>query len=81
MWTDARVEQWEHNGVRPAVAVWTAEQLAEFRGAVTDDSLFAFWWLTALRGLRCGEMSGLRWGDRDHESIVVVREELQLAPK
>jgi hypothetical protein len=61
VWTDTRVEFWEQTGDRPAVAVWTAEQLATFLGAVTDDSLFAFWWLTALRGLRRGEMRGLRW--------------------
>ena len=65
VWTDDRVEQWEQTGERPAVAVWTAEHLATFLGAVTDDSLFAFWWLTALRGLRRGELCGLRWIDVD----------------
>jgi integrase len=65
VWTDARVAQWKQTGDRPAVAVWTAEQLATFLGAVGDDSLFACWWLTALRGLRRGEMCGLRWTDID----------------
>jgi hypothetical protein len=65
VWTDARVAQWEQTGDRPAVAVWTAEQIATFLGAVGDDSLFACWWLTALRGLRRGEMCGLRWTDID----------------
>jgi hypothetical protein len=41
VWTDARVAtwnstaaaRWEQTGDRPAVAVWTAEQLATFLGA------------------------------------------------
>ncbi|HWG99655.1 MAG TPA: tyrosine-type recombinase/integrase [Pilimelia sp.] len=65
VWTDTRVEHWAQTGDRPAVAVWTAEHLATFLGAVTDDSLFAFWWLAALRGLRRGEACGLRWTDID----------------
>jgi hypothetical protein len=44
---------------RPAVAVWTADHLAAFLSKVTDDPLFAFWWLAALRGLRRGGMCGL----------------------
>lgn len=30
VWTDGRVAVWQATGERPAVAVWTAEQLAEF---------------------------------------------------
>ncbi|MFV2089007.1 site-specific integrase, partial [Micromonospora sp. LOL_021] len=56
------------------VAVWTADQLATFLGEVTDDSLFAFWWLTALRGLRRGEMCGLRWVDVDLDQGVLTVE-------
>jgi integrase len=47
------------------VAVWTADQLAEFLGSVNDDPLFALWWLAGLRGLRRGELCGLRWSDID----------------
>jgi hypothetical protein len=54
VWTEARVQAWEQTGVHPAVAVWTADQLAEFLGSVNDDPLFA------LRGLRRGELCGLR---------------------
>jgi integrase len=54
--------------------VWTADQLAEFLGAVADDSLFAFWWLTALRGLRRGETCGLRWTDIDLDHGVLTIE-------
>jgi hypothetical protein len=50
VWTDNRVEQWQQTGERPAVAVWTAKQLSAFLADVVDDSLFAFWWLAALRG-------------------------------
>ncbi|WP_018909471.1 tyrosine-type recombinase/integrase [Salinispora arenicola] len=74
VWTGTRVEQWERTGDRPPVAVWTAEQLAEFLGAVGDDSLFAFWWLTALRGLRRGETCGLRWLDIDLDYGVLTIE-------
>jgi integrase len=75
VWTDARVAHWQQTGERPAVAVWTAEQLAEFLDGAVDDTLFAFWWLTALRGLRRGEMCGLRWSevDLDHGILVVER--------
>nr|WP_240638459.1 tyrosine-type recombinase/integrase [Micromonospora aurantiaca] len=65
VWTDARVQSWEQTGARPAVAVWTADHLAEFLSAVNDDPLFALWWLAGLRGLRRGELCGLRWSDID----------------
>ena len=64
-WTDGRVESWQTDGVRPAVAVWTAAQTAAFLEHVEGDPLFAFWWLVALRGLRRGEAAGLRWQDID----------------
>ncbi|MFE7871427.1 site-specific integrase [Micromonospora humida] len=47
------------------MAVWTANQRAEFLSAVNDDPLFALWWLAGLRGLRRGELCGLRWSDID----------------
>jgi hypothetical protein len=65
VWTDGRVEAWEQTGERPAVAVWMAKQLSTFLGNVVDDTLFAFWWLAALRGLRRGELCGLRWAAVD----------------
>ena len=74
VWTDARVESWEQTGVHPAVAVWTADQLAEFLGSVNDDPLFALWWLAGLRGLRRGELCGLRWTDIDLDRGVLTIE-------
>jgi hypothetical protein len=41
VWTDGRVAEWQATGERPAVAVWTADQLATFLGTVVDDGLFA----------------------------------------
>jgi integrase len=65
VWTDGRVEQWQAGGARPAVAVWTAVQLALFLGFVAEDPLYPLWWLIALRGLRRGEAAGLWWCDVD----------------
>ncbi|QGN50626.1 tyrosine-type recombinase/integrase [Micromonospora sp. WMMC415] len=75
VWTDARVQQWQQTGQRPAVAVWTVEHLATFLTTVVNDSLFALWWLIALRGLRRGEACGLRWTelDLDHGLLFIVR--------
>ena len=64
-WTDDQITDWQHTGQRPAVAVWTAEHLATFLTAVTDESLYALWWLIGLRDLRRGEACGLRWSDID----------------
>jgi integrase len=43
---------------------------------VVDDSLFALWWLAALRGLRRGELCGLRWAavDLDRGLLFVERQ-------
>jgi integrase len=75
VWTDGRVAEWQTTGIRPAVAVWTADHLAVFLDAVTGDGLFALWWLIALRGLRRGEAAGLRWCevDLDHGVLFIVR--------
>ena len=54
--------------------MWTAQQLGAFLDSVVDDALFAFWWLTALRGLRLGEVCGLRWTEVDLERGVLYVE-------
>ncbi|MFI6162931.1 tyrosine recombinase XerC [Micromonospora haikouensis] len=76
VWTEARVTDWKTTGERPTVAVWTPTQLAAFLDYVRDDSLFALWWLIALRGLRRGEAAGLRWSEVDLHAgqVSVVRQ-------
>lgn len=63
MWTDRWVAAWKATGERPTVAVWTIPQLVAFLDGVREDALFPLWWLAALRGLRRGELAGLRWVD------------------
>jgi integrase len=76
VWTDRRVAEWRQTGERPAVAVWTARQAAQFLDHVAEDRLFAVWWLIALRGLRRGEAAGLRWADvdLDHRQITIAQQ-------
>jgi integrase len=65
VWTDRRVTDWQRTGERPAVAVWTPQQLVYFLDAARRESFYPLWWLVALRGLRRGEACGLRWADVD----------------
>ncbi|MER6000059.1 site-specific integrase [Nonomuraea angiospora] len=65
VWTAGRTARWQQAGERPAVAVWTDQQLAAFLTGVAQDHLHAAWWPAALRGLRRGELAGLRWTDVD----------------
>ncbi|MFI7131372.1 tyrosine-type recombinase/integrase [Nonomuraea sp. NPDC050153] len=67
VWTARREAAWRRGGERPPVAVWTVEQLAAFLRFAREDPLFVLWWLVALRGLRRGEVAGLRWVDIDLE--------------
>lgn len=39
VWTQARVEEWQRTGVRPAVAVWTAGQTGQFLQAIRGHRL------------------------------------------
>ena len=43
--------------------VWTAEHLVAFLESTRGDRLHELWYVTALTGLRRGEMVGLRWTD------------------
>jgi integrase len=72
-WTSTWIAAWQRDGQHPTVAVWTPAQLAYFLFAVRHDWLFALWWLTALRGLRRGELCALRWVDLDldHQALTV----------
>jgi transposase len=67
-----------HRCVRPPVAVWTAAQTAQFLHATRHHRLDAAYHLIALRGLRRGEASGLRWCDLDLDAgVATVNQQLQ----
>src|SRR5260370_39007066 len=57
--------QWEQEGWRPVVGVWTAKQTAQFLRLGAGHRLYALFHVGALRGLRRGEAAGLRWVDLD----------------
>ena len=79
VWLPDVVAAWEAFWIRPVVAVWTPTQLAEFLTRIRHHRLYAAFHLTALRGLRRGEVAGLRWCDVDLDGAVVhVAHQLQL---
>ena len=47
---------------------WTPEQLDGFLNFARDDWLYPLWHLTAMTGMRRGEVLGLRWADIDLRS-------------
>lgn len=55
---------------------WTAEETAAFLHHVRDDRQYALWLLAFARGMRRGELAGLKWPDVDLEGgrLAVVRE-------
>ena len=72
VWTLPREAAWRENGVRPAVAVWTAEQTARFLAAIQDEPLYPCYQLMAVSGLRRGEAAGLRWCDIDFAAAALT---------
>ena len=52
---------------RPSTQIraWTTGQLAQFLHSVGDDRLAAAWRLSAMTGMRRGEVLGVRWQDID----------------
>jgi len=66
VWTPERVNRWLETGRRPSpVMVWTPEQTGLFLDFAAEDQHYAFWHLTAFRGLRRGEGCGLDRTDLD----------------
>lgn len=63
-----------------SVMVWTPAQLGRFLDQAGDDRLYALWHLVAHRGLRRGEVAGLRWDDVDLDgaTLTVCRQLVQL---
>jgi integrase len=60
--------------VPSSVMVWTATHLGRFLNAVAEDRLYALWFFVGTRGLRRGELLGLRWGDIDWDAATVTFE-------
>lgn len=50
---------------QPSMQFWSPTELATFLAATAADELFALYRLTAMSGLRRGEVCGLRWSDVD----------------
>ena len=50
---------------RSEMSVWTAAQARQFLEHVSDDRLYALWFLLLTTGLRRGEVAALRWSDID----------------
>ena len=81
VWTRRRVREWKQTGIRPAVAVWTPAQLAQFLSFVGSHRLFAVFHLIAMRGLRRGEACGLKWEDLDlDEGLAYLSRQVQEGP-
>ncbi len=72
IWTPSRVAAWKTTGTAPVVAVWTAEQTAQFLRHADADPLLVLYRLIALRGLRRGEAAGLTWPDIDLDQATVT---------
>jgi integrase len=72
VWSDERVAAWQRDGVRPAVAVWTAAQTAGFLRSIGAHRLYALFHVLVLTGLRRGEACGLRWTDLDSEAATLA---------
>lgn len=60
---------------KDATAAWTMEEARTFLASVTEDRLVAAWTLLLTRGLRRGELAGLRWDaiDLDGQSLSITR--------
>jgi integrase len=68
----------EATGERPAVAVWTPDQLSAFLASAAWHPLFALFRLIGMRGLRRGEAYGLQWGDLDlDEGVAYISRQFQ----
>jgi len=72
VWTAALIEQWQVDGSRPTVGVWTAAQTAAFLHTIRGHRLYSLFHLVALRGLRRGEAAGLRWADVDLDAAALT---------
>ena len=56
----------------PEMLTWDTHQLRAFFEASAEDRLFPVWRLTAMSGMRRGEVLGLRWDDLDSAASTVT---------
>lgn len=80
VWTPERVEQWQETGEKPSpVMVWTPELTGEFLDSISGHRLYALFHLIAFRGLRRGEVCGLRLADvhLDDRYVTVAKQLVQ----
>ncbi len=56
----------------PEMLTWDTDQLRSFFDQGANDRLFPLWRLTALSGMRRGEVLGLRWDDIDFKASTVT---------
>jgi len=78
VWTHERVATWQATGEIPSrVMVWTPAQTGQFLDHAATDRLYPLFHLAAFRGLRRGEVCGLRWVDVDLDGgQIMVRKQL-----
>jgi hypothetical protein len=59
---------------------WTADELATFLRTVREDRLYPMWRVSAMTGMRRGEVVGLRWDSVDlgAKTITVQRERVRV---
>lgn len=57
---------------RQEMLTWDEDQLRTFLDATREDRLFPLWQLTAMSGMRRGEVLGLRWDDLDFKGSTVT---------
>ena len=74
--TQPRVAHWRATGEHPTVAVWTAQQTAQFLHHIRQHRLYPLFRLIILVGLRRGEACALRWCDLDlqHRALLISRQ-------
>ncbi|ROP30698.1 integrase [Couchioplanes caeruleus] len=73
VWTAARVERWQESGLRPSpVMVWTPAQFGRFLDAISGDPPVLPLSCLRFRGLRRGELCGLRWEDVDLDAGTIT---------
>lgn len=57
---------------RPEMLTWDEDQLRRFLKVTEQDRLFPVWRLTAMSGMRRGEVLGLRWDDLDERASTLT---------